>query len=160
MKTVVRFLAAALTLASLAEAQERLPLGTPVGRPADASARPVPSAPYEDDGRRDPFVSLIVPRKSATSPARVRASLGSLSMADVSVKGVVRSGAGAVAILEGPDGRSFQARRLDKLQDATITAIDADGVVFTVQMTDVLGAVRSRDVRKLLRPLPAAGSSR
>jgi hypothetical protein len=160
MRTVVLFLAADLALTPGAAAQEWLPLGAPVGRPAAAEARQASPTAYEDDGRRDPFVSLVVPQKTTAAPTRPRAGLGSLSMADVSVKGIVRSSAGAVAILEGPDGKSFQARRLDRLHDAVVTAIDANAVVFTAQMVDAVGAVRSLEVRKVLRPLPTAGGAR
>jgi len=64
----------------------------------------------------------------------------------------VRSGVAVLAVLEGPDGKSFVARNRDKLQDATVKSIDAEGVVFIEQQVDAGGAVHSRDIRKPLRP--------
>jgi hypothetical protein len=43
------------------------------------------------------------------------------------------------------------ARSRDRLQDATVKTIDADGVTFVQQVVDVMGASHPRDVRKSLR---------
>jgi hypothetical protein len=136
-------------VAASAAAQERIPTGTKVGN--------ISLSGYDDSGRRDPFVSLMTPKKSvaAQNASRPRAGLSSLSLADVSVKGIVRSGAAVLAVLavlEGPDGKSFVAHSKDKLQDAMVKSIDAEGVVFVEQQVDAGGAVRSRDIRKPLRP--------
>jgi Tfp pilus assembly protein PilP len=127
-------------------AQERMPLGTHVGNAAQTSG-------YDDGGRRDPFVSLMTPKKAAPAApsSRPRAGLAGLTLADVAVKGIVHSGPAVVAVLEGPEGRSFIARSKDRLQDAVVKSIDADGVVFVEQAVDAAGAVHSRDVRKTLR---------
>ena len=61
------------------------------------------------------------------------------------------NGTSVVAVLEGPGGKSFLAHSKDRLQDATVKAIDADGVTFTQQVADPLGVLRPRDVRKPLR---------
>jgi hypothetical protein len=142
------FLVAVFVAAAIpALAQERLPLGTRVGSEESASG-------YDDGGRRDPFVSLLTPKKTAAAvPAsRPRAGLAGLTLADVAVKGIVRNGPAVVAVLEGPEGKSFIARSKDRLQDAVVKSIDADGVVFVEQVVDAVGAVHSRDVRKALRP--------
>lgn len=150
MKPFVLLFLSGLAVAAPAVAQDRIPLGTLVGHSPTGLAPAVLSG-YDDGGRRDPFTSLIVPKKAAAS-SRPRAGLASLSMADVSVKGIVRAGATIVAILEGPDGKSFVARRQDKLQDAVVKSIDVNGVVFVEQVVDALGVPHARDVRKALRP--------
>jgi hypothetical protein len=109
---------------------------------------------YDEVGRRDPFVSPIEVKKAVTSvvpkAARPGAGLGGVALADVSVKGVVRNGAVALAVLEVHGGKSFVARHLDRLADATIKAIDSDGVVFAQQTQDASGMAGTRDIRKSL----------
>ena len=118
---------------------------------------------YDDGNRRDPFVSLIAPKAPPTSAnataTRVRpvAGLAGVSVSDVAVKGLIRSGATLIALLQTPDGRTFMAKRLDRLQDGVVTRIDSDAVIFTEHTTDAAGAVRSRDVRKPLRPAVSGG---
>jgi Tfp pilus assembly protein PilP len=135
-------------------AQERLPLGTHVGSGTGVSSTGSSQPPtYNEGGRRDPFVTLMIAKKSgaAATAARPIVGLAGVALADVAVKGVIHNGATMVAVLEGPGGKSFVARSKDRLQDATVKAIDADGVVFIERVVDALGAVRTRDVRKSLR---------
>lgn len=120
------------------------------------------SGAYDAGGRRDPFVSLIVPKTTpvAARPAatsRPGAGLAGIAVSDVQLKGVIRSGATFVAILEGPDGRTFLAKRSDRLMNGVIKGIESGAVVFTERLEDAAGAVRVRDVRKALRAATAAG---
>jgi Tfp pilus assembly protein PilP len=142
-----------LVLASPAFAQKpaptvpSIPLGTRVGESPTQ---------YDDGGRRDPFVSLIVPKVAPSgAPLAGRpnpaAGLAGVSVSDVVVKGLIKSGTTLIALLQGPDGRTYMAKRLDRLQDGVVTRIDSDGVVFTERIADAAGAVRARDVRKPLR---------
>ncbi len=122
------------------------------------------SGGYDAGGRRDPFVSLIAPKANPTAPRtaatpRPGAGLAGLAVSDVQLKGVIRSGVTFVAILEGPDGRTFLARRLDRLMDGVVKGIERDAVVFTERVEDSAGAVRQRDVRKALRSVVAGGQS-
>jgi hypothetical protein len=105
---------------------------------------------YEDGGRRDPFASLVHPKRTAAATAdgvRPRAGLASVALADVVVKGVVKSGNTMLAILESPGRQSFVTRVKDRLLDATVLTIDRDGVVFSDRSSGV-----PADVRKPLRP--------
>ena len=143
-------LAASIAAPAAARAQERLPLGTHVGT-AVAAPSGAPST-YEGDGRRDPFVSLLVTKKSvAPAPSRPKAGLAGVALVDIVVKGIVHNGASIVAVLEAPGGKSFVAHSKDRLQDATVKAIDPDGVTFSQPVVDALGVSRLRDVRKPLR---------
>jgi len=145
---------------------------------AQAPVTPAPTAPqvhigsrvgesptgYDDGGRRDPFVSLIVPKtppagKPLPGRAGTAAGLSSVSVSDVVVKGLVRSGTTLIALLQGPDGRTYMAKRQDHLQDGVVTRIDVDAVVFTERTADAAGVVRARDVRKPLRPVVSGGQS-
>lgn len=150
MKTAGVALVMLLGAAAPALAQADLPLGTRVGSAVPAAPE---AAGYDDGGRRDPFISLLASKKPAAgaTPARPRPGLAGVALADVAVKGVVHNGASTVALLEGPGGKSFVARTKDRLQDAVVKVIDADGVTFVQQVVDALGVSRPRDVRKSLR---------
>lgn len=146
---------------------------TPLAGAAQQPAAPEPvrvgarvgesASTYEDGGRRDPFASLIVPKvapstaKTSTARPRPQAGLGGVSVTEVTVKGVVRSGTTMIALLQAPDGRTYMAKRQDRLQDGVVTSIDPDGVVFTARTEDAAGVVRARDVRKALRASVAGG---
>jgi len=134
-----------LTVAATVPAAAQTAAGTAVGSASAGSG-------YETAGRRDPFMTLVAPRRPAprsvpAPPLRPRAGLAALALADVSVRGVLRAGDVMMAILEGPDKKSFNAKVDDKLADASIKAIDAQGVVFVVR-PDGASPV---EVRKALR---------
>jgi hypothetical protein len=119
----------------------QIPVGTRVG---------VPPSGYDGGGRRDPFVSLIYSRRS-TSPAPLAprsTGLPSMSITDIRISGILRSGQHFVAILEGPDKMSYSARPKDRLLDAVVKSIDAQGVVF-IEQSEMTGP--GREIRKTLR---------
>ncbi|HWB30646.1 MAG TPA: hypothetical protein VG736_09105 [Vicinamibacterales bacterium] len=129
-------------LVPVADSVPAIPVGSRVGQ--------LPSG-YDDGGRRDPFASLIVPKRAvsaANDGTRGRTGLGGVSLNDVTIRGVIRAGTTMMAILEGPNKQSFTIRPKDRLFDATVVAVDADGVVFS-QQAEGLGASQ---VRKSLRP--------
>lgn len=148
MKPRHLILAVLALVAVPAVAHAQIQVGSRVG---DA---PTPSG-YDDGGRRDPFVSLIVAKRPApgTQQSQLRPALGlaSLSITDVTVTGVVRAGSKMTAILKGPDNQSYMARLSDRLADGLIKSIDTEGVVFTSEQTDATGAVKGHEVRKTLR---------
>jgi Tfp pilus assembly protein PilP len=158
MKVAIFVFVLAACAASTAGAQDRLPLGTHVGSTAEPHPAPAPATSnYDDQGRRDPFVSLLVTKKSTVpSSARPKAGLAGIALADVAVKGIIHNGAATIAVLEGPGGKSFIARNRDALQDASIKSIDADGVVFVQRVVDAIGTAHARDVRKSLRQITEA----
>jgi hypothetical protein len=129
-------------LVPVADSVPAIPVGSRVGQ--------LPSG-YDDGGRRDPFASLIVPKRAvsaANDGTRGRTGLGGVSLNDVTIRGVIRAGTTMMAILEGPNKQSFTIRPKDRLFDATVVTVDADGVVFS-QQAEGLGASQ---VRKSLRP--------
>ncbi len=152
-------------------AQEPLPDATPAPEtaPTQATATPIiPNAPaaiavgsrvgeilstYDSGGRRDPFFSLVTPRRSdGAGGADLRkkpAGLAGVALADVLVRGIVRNGDTMLAILEAPDRRSYVSRVNDRLLDATIVRIDAEGVIFGEQ---VERGMAPNHLRKSLRP--------
>jgi hypothetical protein len=110
---------------------------------------PVPSG-YDDGGRRDPFVTLVIKKSAGDKTARTGTGLASLAVADVAVKGIVKAGARVTAMLEGPDHMSYIAHPQDRLADGLVKSIDPAGVVFVEEETDAAGAVHPHEVRKPL----------
>ena len=105
---------------------------------------------YDSGGRRDPFASLIEPKRSSEDAVLRRpAGLAGVALADVLVRGVVRKGDMMLAILEGPDRKSYVSRVNDRLLDATVARIDADGVIFA---ENTERGMAPNHLRKGLRP--------
>lgn len=111
---------------------------------------PIPSG-YDDGGRRDPFVTLVIKKGAGgDKAAKTGTGLAALAVADVAVKGIVKAGARVSAMLEGPDHMSYIAHPQDRLADGLVKSIDPAGVVFVEEETDAAGAVHPHEVRKPL----------
>jgi hypothetical protein len=107
---------------------------------------------YDEGGRRDPFASLIVAKRvasqnSGADGSRARTGLGNVALADVTVRGVIRSGSTIFAILEAANKQSFTVRPKDRLLDAVVLSIDTDGVTFA----DQTAGMTPSQVKKTLR---------
>jgi len=155
--------AAAVSLAAQAPkpkpAQPSPTPSAPAGQAADKTDALIepPGFTYNPEGRRDPFMSLVRggvdPRTGAqaTRPA----GLAGLSVAEVTLRGTVRSREGFVAILQGADQRAYIVRPGDKLLDGTIGAVSQNDVVIVQQVNDPLSLEKQREVRKVLRQTEA-----
>ena len=73
------------------------------------------------------------------------------------VKGIVRDRSGFIAMVQGPDTKTFIVRSGDKLMDGTVKSITADTVVFSQDVNDPLSLVKQREVRKAVRPTEGVG---
>jgi type IV pilus assembly protein PilP len=133
--------------------------------PPPAAANPqktqVPPPPdnysYDPAGRRDPFVSLLGtgsdPRSS--SGRKVEGPAG-MTLGEISVRGVMQSRGVLVAMIQGPDTKTYIVHPGDKLLDGTIKTITPQGLVVVQQVNDPLSLVKQREIRKLLRSLEDA----
>jgi type IV pilus assembly protein PilP len=123
------------------------------GAPAPApDAVPAPEAyTYEPDGRRDPFVSLLSRGADQATPGRKTAGLSGLATGDVMVRGVLVSRGAFVAMVSGPDGKTYTAHANDRLLDGVIRTVTANGIVIMQEVNDPLSLVKQREVRKGLR---------
>jgi hypothetical protein len=135
------------------------PAGQPQGAPGAPPAAGVqsPSGPgysYDPAGRRDPFVSLLGRGGDVPVPGAVRGQgLAGMLIAEVTLKGVLKTAKGDfVALLQGPDNKTYIAHSGDKVMDGAIKAITAAEVVFTQDVNDPLSLVKQREVRKAIRP--------
>lgn len=133
----------------------------PVSAAPAASAATAATAPsvetfnYNPEGRRDPFVSLL---RSGTDSRGVRRTPGvdgvaSLSVDEISVRGVVANKTGFVAMVVGPDSKTYIVRAHDKLLDGTVKAVTAQGLVILQEVNDPLSLVKQKEIRKMLRGL-------
>ena len=141
---------AVLCLAATPLAAQAPPVEAQKPVPPAAEAPPAPFT-YRTEGRRDPFVSLVGrgsdPKASA---ARVEGLPGML-INEVSLKGIMKERAGFIAMLQGPDKKTYVVRAGQRLLDGSVKSISADAVVFAQDVDDPLSLVKQREVRKTLR---------
>lgn len=143
----------------------------PAGRPAvkgPAQAQPAtppaatPATPetdpytYQMDGRRDPFLSLVGAGGDARAVARKSEGAAGLTVAEVSVRGVMQSRGAFIAMIFGADKKTYIVHQGDKLADGTIKTITPQGLIIVQEVSDPLSLVKQREVRKLLRSLEDA----
>ena len=142
------------------------PAAVPQGGATPAGAQPPAGAPapgaqgtgagysYDPAGRRDPFVSLLGRGGDVPAPGAARAQgLAGMLIGEVTLKGVLKTAKGEfVALLQGPDNKTYIAHSGDKVMDGAIKAITAAEVVFTQDVNDPLSLVKQREVRKAIRP--------
>ena len=106
---------------------------------------------YNPAGRRDPFISLAKPIANDDGTNRPRRpGIEGFLLQETSLKGIVRSNDGWLAVIEGPDRKGYFVRIGQRMHDGVITAIDAGGITFRQEITDPLSPAKSRDVRRLL----------
>jgi Tfp pilus assembly protein PilP len=146
-----------LILASSAAAQQpAAPAPAQPGAKPDAAPKVEQPAPapysYDPQGRRDPFVSLIARGSDPKSAANRPAGLPGMLINDASVKGIIQDRSGFIAMIQGPNTKTFTVRPGDNLLDGTVKAITADTVVFSQDVNDPLSMVKQKEVRKTIRP--------
>ena len=123
--------------------------------PAQPPAKPEATTEgytYDAGRRRDPFVNVIgtgaEPRLSSSKKGEGAASL---TVSEISVRGIMESRGLFVAMVLGPDTKTFLVHPGDKFVDGTIKAITAQGLVIVQEVKDPLSLVKQREIRKLLR---------
>lgn len=134
--------------------------GAPAVQPA-TPASPQPPAPttstpateaytYDQAGRRDPFVSLLS-RGIEPAGGKKVTGLAGLTTADIMLRGVLQSRNSYVALISGPDGKTYPAHANDRLMDGVIRSVTPQGIVIMQEVNDPLSLVKQREVRKGLR---------
>ena len=145
-----------LTLAILASAAA-VPLHAqekPAAAPAAAAAPNNDAYSYASEGRRDPFLSLI---GTGTEPkgTTTKRSDGppTFLVGEISVRGIMQTRAQLVAMVQGPDNKTYLVHQGDKLADGVIKTVTPQGLVVVQNISDPLSIQKQREVRKLLRSL-------
>jgi Tfp pilus assembly protein PilP len=121
---------------------------------ADVPGAEVPSGySYDPAGRRDPFISLVrrgndnARNESGERPA----GLGGIAVSELTLKGTMQAREGYVALVQGPDLKTYIVKPGDKLFDGSIRAISNNSMVLMQEVNDPLSQDRQREVRKVLR---------
>lgn len=107
---------------------------------------------YDAGGRRDPFVSLALGMNVLPPEARPPGLQGML-IQEVSLRGIVKTTDGYIAMIQGTDNKSYFARTGERLYDGNIQAIDDEKVVFRQEINDPLRIERFQQVEKTLHPV-------
>jgi Tfp pilus assembly protein PilP len=150
-----------LTIAVTAGFTATLTAQNPTHAPAPASAAQAEKTPaepftYHVDGRRDPFLSLLNSGPEPRSAARKGDGLASLTLAEIAVRGVMESRGSLVAIVAGPDNRTYIVHEGDRLFDGLIKGITREGLVVLQRITDPRSQVKQREIQKPLQSHEAA----
>ncbi len=159
--TFVIFVASATAIAGAQKtAASTAPPRLTAPAPASAAAptpdtTPKPATPesysYDPAGRRDPFLNLLGTGGGPTS--RKGEGPSGIAVAEISVRGVLQSRNGLIAMVQGPDNKTYIVHQGDKLLDGSIKTITTQGLVIEQDVNDPLSVVKQREVRRLLRGL-------
>ena len=107
---------------------------------------------YEARGRRDPFVSLALGVN--VLPPEIRPpGLAGMLIQEVSLRGIVKTQDGYIAMIQGTDNKSYFAKLGERLYDGTIQSIDDAKVVFSQEINDPLRIEKFQQVEKSLHPV-------
>jgi type IV pilus assembly protein PilP len=152
----------ALAAVMPAAAQEKPAAQAPAQAPAGAAAQAPASAPafvYNPEGRRDPFVSLLKRATEARSRQGKQAAAGGIAsflVSELTLKGIMQSRGEFVALVSGPDAKTYLLRVNDRLLDGSVRAITNDSVVCLQDVNDPLSLTKQREVRMTLRAVAEA----
>jgi hypothetical protein len=120
-----------------------------------AAPPPAENYSYRAEGRRDPFQSLLGAGTGMTGSRKGDGPSG-MTVAEISVRGIMQSRGALIAMVHGPDNKTYIVHQGDKLLDGTIKTITPQGLVVVQEVNDPLSLVKQREVRKLLRSLEDA----
>lgn len=164
---LVPFLFVGMALAQAEDPQAAQPGGeTQTGQGAESAApdTPVPEIPqgieitegsgyrYESQGRRDPFISLAL-GLNVLPPDERPPGLQGMLIQEVSLRGIVKTVDGHIAMIQGTDNKSYFARAGERLYDGNIQNIDDSKVVFRQEINDPLRIEKFQQVEKSLHPV-------
>jgi Tfp pilus assembly protein PilP len=134
-------------------AETPTPAAPAAGAPSNVPS-PAPNYVYAPDGRRDPFVSLVNRGVEKPSKPVVQGrpdGIGGVSVDELTVRGLVESRGGWLAMVGAPSGKTYSIRPGDRLFDGNVRTITPDAVVLMQDVSDPQSAQRQREVRKPLR---------
>jgi Tfp pilus assembly protein PilP len=131
----------------------------PASAPAPADVEPTAGPDeysYKPEGRRDPFLGLNAAAPDVPSLMKRGDGVGGFLVGEISVRGVMQSRSRLVAMIKGPDNKTYLIHQGDKLADGVVKTVTPQGLVVLQDISDPLSAQKQREVRKLLRSLEDA----
>jgi Tfp pilus assembly protein PilP len=146
---LIAFLLVAVTASGQIPDRRRVP---PAPR---ASALTPPAYAYNPENRRDPFVSLL--RRGRDTVRRPDGKpldgVRSLLINEIALKGILQSRGDNIALVQGPDNKTYLVRVNDRFLDGFVRAVTADAMVLMQDVNDPLSVTKQREVRKSLRAM-------
>jgi len=129
-----------------------------LAEPAATAVTPGPvEYAYDAGGRRDPFLGLVAAAGSdVRAVVRHGDGINAFSVNEISVRGIMQSRSKFVAMIKGPDNKTYLIHQGDKLADGVVKTVTPQGLVVLQDISDPLSAQKQREVRKLLRSLEDA----
>ena len=160
-------LIAAMALAGVAFAQTPAPTTAAPGAQATLAPgaqtpaagqppRPPETYVYNSEGRRDPFVNLLGTGSEPRAVSKRGEGAASMMVSEISVRGIMQSRGALVAMVQGPDNKTYIVHQGDKFLDGRIKTITPQGLIIIQEVNDPLSLVKQREIRKLLRSLEDA----
>jgi len=107
---------------------------------------------YNSAGRRDPFVSLAQGFEVLSPDVRPPGLRGML-IQEVTLRGIVKTEVGYIAMIQGTDNKSYFAKLGERLYDGTISKISDTNVIFRQEINDPLRVEKFQNVEKSLYPV-------
>ena len=126
---------------------------TPPAEVPELGPTPAEGYTYQADGRRDPFLNLLGTGSEPRNTGARNEGPAGMAVAEISVRGVLASRGSLIAMIEGPDKKTYVVHTGDKFQDGTIRSITPQGLVIVQEVNDPLSLVKQREIHKLLRSL-------
>ena len=145
-----------VTAVAVAAPQTPAPAAPPATQAPAQAQVPAPSPAdtftYNPDGRRDPFVSLLTKggERHVPRPGQDLEGVAGLAVEELTVRGIVSSPTGLVAMVQSPDRKTYLVRQNDKLLDGIVKSVTPEGLVILQEVNDPLSLVKQKEVRKML----------
>jgi len=158
MRTAPAVAFALVLVAAAVQAQQKPAIQPPPAAPVVAPA-PAPTFVYNPEGRRDPFVSLLRRANEARSRQGKLPASGGIAgflVSEITLKGIMQSRGDHVALVAGPDAKTYLVRVNDRLLDGSVKAITADTLICLQDVNDPLSLTKQREVRMILRAVTEA----
>jgi len=103
---------------------------------------------YSANGRRDPFISPVVAQSAVGSGCSTGKRC--LAVDQISLKGVVKSETGMIAVVVNALDKAYFLRENDPVFDGYVLKITTDSIVFKETVQDKLGKPFTKEVTKKL----------
>lgn len=132
-----------------------VPSAPTIPAPTPQNLLPTENYTYDPAGRRDPFLNLLGTGSEPRITSRRGEGAAGLSVNEISVRGVMLSKGAFIAMVQGPDAKTYMVRQGDKFQDGSVKAVNAEGLVIVQEVSDPLSLVKQREISKKLRSLEA-----
>jgi Tfp pilus assembly protein PilP len=124
--------------------------------PAPPAAAQAPVYAYNAEGRRDPFVSLLRRATDTRRTGKPAEGVAGFLVSEIELKGIMQSRGTHIALVVGPDSKTYTVRVNDRLLDGSVRAITTDTLVLLQDVNDPLSLTKQREVRKVLRAVVEA----